>query len=222
MFEKDLEVPRKEPVDYVHTAVKTIIASIQNWWAAPAAEIFPLVFASPIEKRRDEFLEDVVWVIRETAARVDDLQPEKLARDEAFISATMQAVRIAISTHQREKLEYLRNALLNTALNDSPDEDKQSLFWNLIETLSATHLLLLRYFTDRGAFSHERRLALMQRRALTDPMVIELASRGLLNDPRPYVARNRESENSLIMYEWSLTPLGKEFLSFVATPEPLK
>ena len=45
MFEKDLEVPRKEPVDYVHTAVKTIIASIQNWWAAPAAEIFPLVFA---------------------------------------------------------------------------------------------------------------------------------------------------------------------------------
>jgi hypothetical protein len=218
MFEKDLEVPQREPADYVHAAVKTVIGSVQNWWAAPAAEIFSLVFASPIEKRRDEFLEDVVWVIRETAARVDDLQPEKLAQNEAFISATMQAARIAISTHQREKLEYLRNALLNTALKHSPEEDKQSLFWNLIETLSATHLLLLRYFTDRGAFSHEQRLALMQRQALTNPMVIELSSRGLLNDPRPYVARNRESEDSLAMYEWSLTPLGKEFLAFVRAP----
>jgi hypothetical protein len=221
MFERDLEVPKKEPVDYVHTAVKTAIASIQQWWAAPAAELFSLVFSSPIEKRRDEFCEDVVWVIRETASRVDELQPERLAENEAFISATMQAARIAISTHQREKLEYLRNALLNTALNRCPDEDKQTVFWDLIGSLSATHIVLLHYFDDRGAFSHERRLTLMQRRELTDLMILEMASRGLLKDPRPYVARNRESEESLAKQDWSLTPLGKEFLSFVAIPEPL-
>ncbi len=134
----------------------------------------------------------------------------------------IQATRAAVGTHQQEKLTALRNAVLNTALGKSVDEDKQSVFWNLIEALSATHLSLLCFFNDRDAFSHERRVELIQRRPLTDPMVIELTSRGLLNDPRPYVARNRESENSLVMNEWGLTPLGKEFLSFVSTPEPLK
>jgi hypothetical protein len=123
---------------------------------------------------------------------------------------------------QREKREYLRNALLNTALNRCLDEDKQTVFWDLIGSLSATHLVLLHYFNNRGAFPHEHRLTLMQRWELTNPMILEMASRGLLKDPRPYVARNRDSEDSLAKHDWSLTPLAKEFLSFVAIPEPLK
>lgn len=219
MLERNLEVPQKEPVDYVHTAVKTAIASIPRWWAASGAEIFSMVIASPIEKRRDEFLDDLAWVIRETAERVDDLQPEKLAQNEAFVSAVLYAARIAMSTHQREKLEALRNAVLNVALSKTLDEEKHIVFLHLIEIFSVTHFELLRLFANRSAFPITRIQELRERQGLTDPMVIDLNDRGLLVDPRPYVTRTRESTDSLTLQSWTLSSLGNEFLLFIAVPE---
>lgn len=128
MFEKKVEVPEKEPVDYVVSAVKATISALPKWWAAPAAEVVGLILGSPIERRRNEFLEDIAWLVRETAVQVDDLQPEKLAQNEVLVSAMMQAARIAMSTHQREKREYLRNVLLNIAMGKSTDELKQQIF----------------------------------------------------------------------------------------------
>jgi hypothetical protein len=198
--------------------VKAAIGSIPKWWAAPGAEILAMVIASPIEKRRDEFLEDMAWVIRETAARVDDLQPEKLAKNESFISAVAYAARIAMSTHQREKLEALRNAVLNVALSKTSDEEKHIVFLHLIETFSVTHFEILRLFANRGIFPEARMKELRERRGLTDPMVIDLNDRGLLVDPRAYVSRTRESPDSLTLQNWTLSSLGNEFLLFVALP----
>lgn len=218
MFDKNLEVPQKEPGDYVHAAIKTALASIPKWWAASGAEIFAMVFASPIEKRRDEFLEDIAWVVRETATRVDDLQPEKLAQNEAFVSAVSYAARIAMSTHQRDKLDALRNAVLNVALSKTSDEEKHIVFLHLIEIFSVTHFEILRLFANRSGFPATRVRELRERRGLTDPMVIDLNDRGLLVDPRSYVSRTRESMDSLVLQPWTLSPLGNEFLLFIAVP----
>lgn len=218
MFDKNLEVPQKEPADHVHAIVKAAIASTPRWWAAAGAEIFSMVIASPIEKRRDEFLEDLAWVVRETAARVDDLQPEKLAQNDAFVSAVCYAARIAMSTHQREKLEALRNAVLNVAISKSVNEEKHIVFLHLIEIFSVTHFEILRLFANRGLFPPTRLKELRERRGLTDPMVIDLNDRGLLVDPRPYAARNRESPDSLTLQHWTLSPLGNDFLLFIAVP----
>jgi hypothetical protein len=219
VFDKNLEVPQREPADYVHGIVKAVIASIPRWWAASGAEIFSMVIASPIEKRRDEFLEDIAWVVRETAARVDDLQPENLAQNERFISAVMYAARIAMSTHQREKLEALRNAVLNVAVSKTSEEEKHIVFLHLIDIFSVTHFEILRLFANRSIFPTTRMNELRERRGLTDPMVIDLNDRGLLNDPRPYVTRNRESTDSLTLKPWTLSPLGDDFLLFIALPE---
>jgi hypothetical protein len=143
VFEKKLEVPQKEPVDFVVSAVKATVAAIPKWWAAPASEVVGLILGSPVERRRDEFLEDVLWVVQETAARVEDLQPEKLAQNEAFVSATMKAAQIAMSTHQKEKREYLRNALLNIAMGKSTDEVKQQIFLNAVEAFTPAHVKAL-------------------------------------------------------------------------------
>jgi len=221
VFEKKLEVPEKEPVDYVVSVVKATVAAIPKWWAAPAAEVVGLILGSPVERRRDEFLEDVLWVVQETAARVEDLQPEKLAQNEAFVSATMQAVQIAMKTHRKEKRESLRNALLHIALSKSIDEEKQMVFWGLIDALSVTQLELLNLFCNRGSYPPGRLNQLREQSGLTDPMVLDLNNRGLLSDPRPYAARNREPIDSLVLQGWTLTALGKEFLSFIAAPEQI-
>jgi len=178
-------------------------------------EVLSVVLAPAVARRRDEWFKELADALDEVERKVEGFKVGNLQHNEIFVSAVIQATRTALGTHQQEKLTALRNAVLNTALNKILDDDKQVVFWSLIEVLSGTHLVLLDLFNNRGGFSHERRLALMQRRALTDPMIIELASRGLLNDPRPYVARGRDSEDSLIRQEWTLTLLGKEFLSFM-------
>ncbi len=213
--------PEPTDTDLAQGAARAILAAIPVI-GGTVTEVLSMVLAPAVARRRDEWFKQLADALYEVERKVEDFKIENLQYNEAVVSAVIQATRAAVGTHQQEKLAALRNAVLNTALNKSLDEERQSVFWNLIDALSATHLLLLRFFKDRGAFSHEHRLALMQRRALIDPMIIELASRGLLNDSRPYVARNRESEDSLTVQEWTLTPLGKEFLSFVATPESLK
>jgi hypothetical protein len=185
-------------------------------------EILSLVLAPAVSRRRDTWLKELAEALEELERRVDGFRVDNLAQHEALVSAIIQATRAAISTHQSEKLEALRNAVLNVALSKTADEEKQIFFLNLIEAFSATHLEILRLFANRATFPASRREELRVRRAVTDPMVNDLNNQGLLVDPRPFVARTRESSESLTIGGWTLSPLGNEFLLCIAVPEQLK
>ena len=47
---------------------------------------------------------------------------------------------------EQEKIDALRNAVLNTALGNSPDEDLHQILLNHLDTLTAWHLRILDYF----------------------------------------------------------------------------
>ena len=47
------------------------------------------------------------------------------ANDDEFVSAIQHATQIAVRTHQAEKLEALRNAVLNVAAGTAPGDDLQ-------------------------------------------------------------------------------------------------
>jgi len=78
-------------------------------------------------------------------------------------------------------------------------------------------LELLRYFVDRTVFSNNRRREFEERRAITDPMVLDLNARGLLDDHRPIVARYRESLSPEVNGAWTISALGKKFLQFISS-----
>ena len=78
------------------------------------------------------------WKNRSQAFILKDLQ-----HNEVFVSAAMQATRAAMATHQKDKLEYLRNALLNIALGKGPSEELQQVFVGAIEVFSASHIKIL-------------------------------------------------------------------------------
>ena len=104
---------------------------------------FENIFASPLEKRKQAWLEQLASIVAEVEARVKDLTPEKLASNEAFVTVAMQASQIAIRNHQQAKLEALRNAVLNAALPNPPQEDEQMIFLRLIDQLTPWHLRVL-------------------------------------------------------------------------------
>lgn len=68
---------------------------------------------------------------------------ENLVNDEAFISASIRAARIVVGTHQEEKRQCLRNALLNIAMGKGPDEGLQQIFLNAVEEFTSAHINVL-------------------------------------------------------------------------------
>jgi hypothetical protein len=68
---------------------------------------------------------------------------ENMVKDEVFISASIQVARIVVGTHQQEKREYLRNALLNIAIRKEPSEEFQQIFLKAIEAFSVSHVRVL-------------------------------------------------------------------------------
>ncbi|HET7057475.1 MAG TPA: hypothetical protein VFI05_02010, partial [Nitrospiraceae bacterium] len=84
----------------------------------------------------------------EVQRRVEGLTTEKLAANETFVTVAMQASQMAIRNHQKEKLRALRNAVLNSALPNPPQEDEQMIFLRLVDQLTPWHLRVLRLFND--------------------------------------------------------------------------
>ena len=127
----------------------------------PLQVAFENLFSSPLEKRKQAWLEQLAGVLTEVQARVEDLTPEKLASNEAFVTLAMQASQVAIRNHQQAKLDALRNAVLNAALPNPPQEDEQLIFIRLIDQLTPWHLRVLAVLDDPNAW--------MQRNQVPNP-----------------------------------------------------
>lgn len=72
----------------------------------------------------------------------------ELANNELFISIVMQTTQLALRNHQAEKLLALQNAVVNTALNISIDEEEQLSFIRMVDELSVWQLKILHYFQN--------------------------------------------------------------------------
>lgn len=221
MIDDKSSLPHRSAGDYLHTTARAGLSLIPVVGGS-AAELFSLVLAPPLERRRDAWLEGLYRRLKQLEEQIADFHFEDLQHNEAFVSSVLQATQAALRTHQQEKLEALQNAVLNVALGRTVDEERQLVFLGLVDIFTVTHLEILRLFASPSEYPSARRVELRERRQLTDPMVLDLNDRGLLVDPRPYVARTRESIDSLTVQGWTLSPLGKEFMSFIAPPRQIK
>lgn len=112
---------------------------------APAADMFALLVTPSLEKRRME------WMTRVGEALIS-LSQEKghdfkaLAADEGFVDAVVHVTQSALRTSQLEKLDILRNVILNRAFNVAPDITTQHILLELVDSLTALHIRILNYF----------------------------------------------------------------------------
>lgn len=137
------KLPTKKSAGDAARELGRAIVSVVPAAGGPLQVAFENIFASPIEKRKDAWLQQLAEVLTEVQERVKDLTPEKLAANEVFVTVAMQATQVAIRNHQQAKLEALRNAVLNSALPDPPHEDEQMIFLRLVDQLTPWHLRVL-------------------------------------------------------------------------------
>lgn len=127
--------------DVVYAIAKAGLGSIPLVGAA-ASELLTLIVAPPIESRRNAWLLSIGEKLRqlENEKRLDVAQ---LQSNEQFIDAVLQATTFAIKTNDLEKVKALQNALINTALGESPDAVKSAIFLNLVNDFTSLHIKIL-------------------------------------------------------------------------------
>lgn len=136
----------------------------------------------------------------------------------------MYASQVALRTHQTEKLDALRNAILNVAQDQAPEEAVQHLFFNFVDFFTELHLRILRVFQapspppnmSMGGLSNVLEFnipELANRREIYDQFWKDLYSRGLVNTEGLHITM---SGNGLAAQR--TTALGNAFLEFIANP----
>ena len=110
------------------------------------------MLAPPLSVRRDIWLQQLAEDLDALSRKVKGFNIENLVGLplEEFVSATLKATQAALKTHRWEKLEALRNAVVNVAAGTAPDEDKQAIFLNLVDQFTPLHLQFLRFQQDAG------------------------------------------------------------------------
>jgi hypothetical protein len=113
------------------------------------------VVGAAYEQRRERWEAELVEAVNDLIDRVDWLTPRSLAQNDTFLDAVAHATTIAASTGQQEKLNALRNAVLNAALPGDIDADMQAMFLRHVGDLTPAHLRALKLLADVS--SHRRR-----------------------------------------------------------------
>jgi hypothetical protein len=143
--------PEPTTVDYFAALVKLGISAVPDW-GGPASELFGMLTAPLLGKRRDEWFKELRIRLNELTAKVEGLTIESLARSEEFVSVVVQATQSAIKTHQQKKIEALRNAVLNVAARKAPTVDKQALFLQYVDRFQPVHLELMAFMEEPGKY----------------------------------------------------------------------
>jgi hypothetical protein len=211
-------VPSSTGGDLVYAALKGGLSAVPLA-GGTLAEFMQVFFASPIERRREEWMKRVAHALTHLMAK--GLTAESIQSNERFNSAVFQANAIAQRTHRKEKLDALRNALIKIALTQIPDETIESIFLGYIDSFTEWHIRILRFYETPSARSRLVEInqvleqafpALKNRPEIYETIWTDLYQKGLvdmqsLHGPIDSSIKNKHA-----------TELGKRFLNFIADP----
>lgn len=136
--------------DHLHTLARAGLSMIPTV-GGPAAELFSMLIVPPLTKRRDEWLQALANGLEELEKKVDGFKVQSLVNNEAFVTMVMEASHLAMRNHAKEKVDALRNAVLNSALK-TPDEYLQGVLLQFISIATPWHFRVLEFYSDPEAY----------------------------------------------------------------------
>jgi len=230
-YENELTPPKTDRRNTAHAIIKAGISAAPIT-GGPAAELFELVVAPPLERRRVEWMNAVAERLMELEKKVEGFKIENLKDNEVFITVVTQATVTAMRNHQKEKIEALENAVVNSALGIDIEENLQLMFLNMIDSFTPLHLKILEYFDNPKVFLESRRIRfdtsvgspshgleaafqeLRGRRDIYDAIIQDLSNRGLLDADKSTIHTGMTSPGILAR---RTSDLGHKFLRYIAS-----
>jgi hypothetical protein len=236
--DKSYDVPEEAPEERAGDVVRKLVkagASGVPVIGGPVAELMDLLRPS-VDRRKDEWFEDIAHELNSVRRRVAALENRDIYEDEAFVTTVINASSIAVRSHQGEKREALKNAVLNSALHNEPDEDLQAIFLELVDRFTPWHLCILNFFNGpRDWFDQQGRQPkphmlggpaqvleeafpeLVGKREFYDLIDADLSMARLMGGGSLHVTMTGDG-----MVSSRTTPLGQSFLKFITKPSELE
>ena len=200
------------------------------------AVAFATAMGLAYNRRMSAWFDDVAEAITELQDRSDDWPPlEDLADNDAFVDAVVAATRAAQGTAHQDKLQALRNGVLNSLGPNAPTADEQARFFRLVDQLTPSHLRLLTFLHDPGAafaaagvqrpdIAMGGRMSLLEQlpdfrnrpREWIDLLTKDLGDAGLTN-----LGGLHTMQTGASLWTSATSGLGDRFLAFVTAPPQL-
>lgn len=136
--------------DWVDSGLRAVLALLPGGGAL--VELINTVIAPSLERRQKEWFAQLAEVLTEVRSKVEDFDLEQLGDNELFVTAVIEASRIAATTHRSEKLGYLRKVLIRLAVDSDSDEFLAMQMLRFVDTLSPEHFVALKYCADPGGW----------------------------------------------------------------------
>lgn len=137
---------KEKKKDIVYSVIKAGLGSIPIAGAA-ASEIMQMIVTPPLEKRREKWMEEIGNRIKDLEDN-SQLDLNSLQDNQLFLDVVLQTTQQALKTSQQEKLDYYKNAIINTAIGDHPDISEIQIFLNLISDFTIWHVKILKLFDN--------------------------------------------------------------------------
>ena len=222
MPDKKTGPPKKTKGDTAHAAARAVVGAIP-FAGASAIELLNAVITPPLERRRQAWMIDISERLEKLESNGVDVAA--LQQNEEFISTLLYASHLAIRNHHEEKLEALRNAVINTACNQAPEAALQHMFLNFVDSLTALHLQILKFLqapVASGGISMGGLSTLIEaeftelrgQRSLYDQIGKDLYARGLIN-----VESFHTTMTGSGLTQKRTTGMGDSFLRFIGESE---
>ncbi|MCY4525864.1 MAG: hypothetical protein OXB89_04580 [Anaerolineaceae bacterium] len=228
------DIPEPDSSDIAYGIGRAVLSIIP----LPISPIAEMMIRSPMDKRVDKWRIEMTKVVQYLNERLNEVELESLTHSEEFATTFLHVTRAAVSSHRKEKHEMLRNALLNSALPDAPEDDERTLFLNFVEEFSVAHVQVLKALRQTVAPSDELPISLESRnwrlndalgpffdfvgQAIPDrnlnfqtflSILPDIHNKGLISNIHP------EPHSASELYEQpKLTPFGRRFLAFLESP----
>ncbi|MBB6561437.1 hypothetical protein HNP48_004130 [Acidovorax soli] len=136
--------PTQSKGDYAHALAKASLSAIPLI-GGPAVELFQATIQPPLEKRRIEWMRAVGERLAELQAS-QQIDLDRLSKSDEFVTAVMHASQLALKTHQKAKLEALKNAVINIAKGQTPEDAVLHIYLHLIDDLAELQIQILAVF----------------------------------------------------------------------------
>lgn len=179
--------------------------------------LLEIALAPNLETRKREWMTGLNRRLAALEKTVKGSELKQAGVKDEFATVVIHATTIALRNHEREKLEALQNAVVNTALNLEPDSDLRALFISWIDSLTAIHLRVLRGYLYGGEGLARLREDYSGQVELTNAVIIDLKTRGLVLDP--------VEQSGLIIQPpylklgFRVSWIGRRFVEFIQDPE---
>ncbi|SEN10284.1 hypothetical protein SAMN02800694_2779 [Luteibacter sp. UNCMF331Sha3.1] len=145
--------PPVEPVpDKIHRMARAVIGAMPVFSGA-ALELLNALIEDPFQKRRTQWFHDLSGALNQVTVQVEEVGRHQ-ARQDAVLTAVLKTSDVALRTSDAGVQQRLIAVVLNTIKDETPSEEKLSVYLSTLSQMTSSHLKLLRWMGARQRYEH--------------------------------------------------------------------